>query len=86
MPLGEVLRMQKKCVIFYLGRVPSYFFILKRDFHYVGMTDQENNTSREKATKNGSVNIKAKQGMYGLPQSGSLANELLEKLLNKHGY
>ncbi len=38
--------MQKKCVIFYLGRVPSYFFfILKRDFHYVGMTDQENNTS-----------------------------------------
>ncbi len=37
--------MRKKCVIFYLGRVPSFFFILKRDFHYVGMTDQENNTS-----------------------------------------
>jgi hypothetical protein len=37
--------MQKKCVIFYLGKVPSYFFILKRDFHYVGMTDQKNNTS-----------------------------------------
>ncbi len=34
-----------KCVIFYLGRVPSiFFFILKHDFHYVGMTDQENNT------------------------------------------
>jgi len=32
-PLGEVLRMEKKCVIFYLGRVPSYFFFnLKRDF------------------------------------------------------
>jgi hypothetical protein len=41
---------------------------------------------REKATKNGSIYIKAKQGMYGLPQSGLLANELLEKCLNKHGY
>ncbi len=41
---------------------------------------------REKATKNGSIYIKAKQGMYGLPQSGFLANELLEKQLNKHGY
>ena len=24
--------------------------------------------------------------MYGLPQSGLLANELLDKRLNKHGY
>jgi hypothetical protein len=41
---------------------------------------------REKATKNGSIYIRAKQGMYGLPQSGLLANELLAKRLNKHGY
>ena len=41
---------------------------------------------REKATKNGSIYIKAKRGMYELPQSGLLANELLEKRLNKHGY
>ncbi len=41
---------------------------------------------KEKATKNGSIYIKAKQGMYGLPQAGLLANELLEKHLNKHGY
>ncbi len=34
---------------------------------------------RENATKNGSIYIKAKKGMYGLPQSGSLANKLLEK-------
>ena len=40
---------------------------------------------REKATKNGSVYIKAKQGIYGLPQSGLLANDLL-KCLNKHRY
>jgi hypothetical protein len=41
---------------------------------------------QEKATKSGSIYIRAKQGMYGLPQSGLLANELLEKRLNKHGY
>jgi hypothetical protein len=41
---------------------------------------------REKATKNGSIYIKAKQGMYGLPQSGLLANKLLKKQLNKHFY
>jgi hypothetical protein len=34
---------------------------------------------REKATKKGSVYIKAKQGMYGLLQSGLLANKFLEK-------
>ncbi len=34
---------------------------------------------REKATKNDSIYIKAKRGMYGLPQSGLLANKLLEK-------
>ncbi len=37
---------------------------------------------REKATKNGSMYIRAKRGMYGLPQAGLLANKLLEKCLN----
>jgi hypothetical protein len=41
---------------------------------------------REKATLDGSIYIRAKQGMYGLPQSGLLATKLLEKQLNKHGY
>ena len=41
---------------------------------------------KEKATQNGSVYIRAKRGMYGLPQAGLIANELLEKRLNKHGY
>ena len=34
---------------------------------------------REKATPDGSIYIRAKQGMYSLPQSGLLAKELLEK-------
>jgi len=41
---------------------------------------------REKVTKNGSIYLRAKQGMYGLPQAGLLANELLKKHLNKHSY
>ncbi len=41
---------------------------------------------REKATKNGSIYIRAKHGMCGLPQVGLLTNELLKKHLNKHGY
>ncbi len=41
---------------------------------------------RENATKNGCIYIKANRGMYGLPQSGLLANKLLKKRLNKHGY
>ena len=41
---------------------------------------------KDKATKDGSVYIVANRGMYGLPQSGLLANQLLEKRLNKHGY
>jgi hypothetical protein len=38
---------------------------------------------REKATKNGSIYIKAKHGMYELPQSGLLANKLLEKTIEQ---
>jgi hypothetical protein len=41
---------------------------------------------REIATKNGSIFIRAKRGMYGLPQAGLLANKLLKKCLNKYGY
>ena len=41
---------------------------------------------KEKATSDGFVYVAVKKGMYGLPQSGILAQELLEKRLNKHGY
>ena len=34
----------------------------------------------------GSIHIQANRGMYVLPQAGLLANELLEKRLNKIGY
>ena len=34
----------------------------------------------------GYVYIMATKGMYGLPQAGLIANELLEMRLNEHGY
>ena len=41
---------------------------------------------RDKVTPNGFVYIMATKGMYGQPQAGLIANELLETHLNKHGY
>jgi len=38
------------------------------------------------ANADGSVYIESNRGMYGLPQLGLIANELLEERLNKHGY
>jgi hypothetical protein len=41
---------------------------------------------REKASKDGFVFVEIRQGMYGLPQAGLIAQELLEKRLNARGY
>jgi hypothetical protein len=41
---------------------------------------------RDLVTEDGSIYIQANKGMYGLPQSGLLANKLLKKRLNKQGY
>ena len=40
----------------------------------------------EKYTSAGHVYIVADKSMYGLPQAGIIANKLLEKHLNEHGY
>jgi hypothetical protein len=41
---------------------------------------------RNKVTESGHVHIEANKGMYGLPQAGLIANELLKKQLNERGY
>ena len=41
---------------------------------------------KELATADGHVYLAVKRGMYGLPMAGILAQELLEKRLNAHGY
>jgi hypothetical protein len=40
----------------------------------------------EEKANNGQVYIRIDKGMYGLPQAGRLANDLLVKRLNPHGY
>ena len=40
----------------------------------------------ERVTPDGWVYIRCNQGMYGLPQAGSLGHDLLEERLNKAGY
>jgi hypothetical protein len=40
----------------------------------------------DKVNSNGYIHIKIQKGMYRNPQAGILAQELLEKRLNKHGY
>jgi hypothetical protein len=41
---------------------------------------------KEIANKAGMVFVEIRKGMYGLPQAGLLAQELLEQRLNKHSY
>ncbi len=38
------------------------------------------------ATPDGYVHCKIQKGMYGLPQAGIIAQELLAKQLKEHGY
>ena len=46
----------------------------------------EHNNLREIATPDGYVYCEVTKGMYGLPQSGIIAQELLEERLAEHGY
>ncbi len=41
---------------------------------------------RDKVSNDGHIYVEIQKGMYGLPQAGILAQELLEKRLNEHGY
>jgi hypothetical protein len=41
---------------------------------------------RDKTTPSSSIYIVANHRMYGLPQSGLIANKHLDKRLNEHGY
>ncbi|KAL7474923.1 hypothetical protein ACHAW6_000867, partial [Cyclotella cf. meneghiniana] len=46
----------------------------------------EQYTLKELANKDGMLFLEILKGVYGLPQAGLLAQELLEKQLNKHRY
>ena len=41
---------------------------------------------KDVSTKDGRIYMKVSKGMYGLPQAGLLAQELLQERLAEHGY
>ena len=41
---------------------------------------------KDKTTSEGYIYVDIRKGMYGLPQAGLLAQELLEQILQKQGY
>ncbi len=49
------------------------------EFIHIKLNDIPNEVVNE-ATKNDSIYIRAKHGMYSLPQAGLLANELIKKI------
>ncbi len=57
---------------------------MKLDLFPQDIIDEYNLTS--KVDHNGNVHCKVRQGMYGLPQAGIIAQELLEERLKKAGY
>ena len=63
----------------------------RREYVRLNMSDMpadviEHYKLQENATPEGSIFVSIKRGMYGLPQSGLLAQELLEERLGKRGY
>jgi hypothetical protein len=60
------------------------YFCMKLDLFPQDIINEYDLTS--KVDHNGNVHCKVRQGMYGLPQAGIIAQELLEEPLKKAGY
>ncbi len=69
---------------FYLMTPMKEYFCMKLDLFPQDIIDEYNLTS--KVDHNGNVHCKVRRGMYGLPQAGIIAQELLEEQLKKAGY
>ena len=64
---------------------PSYEYLRLRLDNFPEDVIAEYNL-KDIVTSDGYVYIEVRKGMHGLPQAGLLAQELLEKRLEKHGY
>ena len=64
-------------------KLPEYIHIRIKDIPEEIINEYQ---LRKLVDDKGSSHIQANCGMYGLPQARLLANELLEKRLNKRGY
>ena len=71
---------------FYLNTPMSRYKYMRLKLTDLPADFVEQNDLASKVTGDGYVYVKIRRGMYGLPQSGLLAQKLLEKRLNKEGY
>ena len=60
------------------------YFRMKLDLFPQDIIDEYDLTN--KVDQNGNVHCKVQRGMYGLPQAGIIAHEILEEQLKKAGY
>ena len=71
---------------FYLNRPMKRYKYMRIKLTDIPEDVQAHYNLKDKATKDGFVYVKIRRGMYGLPQGGLIAQELLEKRLNKRGF
>ena len=71
---------------FYLNTPMERYEYMKMKIEHFPEEIIEEYNLREKVTPDGYLYVEVRAGMYGLPQAGILAQELLEKRLNAKGY
>eukprot|EP00956_Cyclotella_meneghiniana_P045361 scaffold364543_cov146-Cyclotella_meneghiniana.AAC.1 len=71
---------------FYLNTPMKRYEYMRMKLSDIPEDVQTHYNLREKATKDGFVYVEIRRGMYGLPQGGLIAQELLEERLNKRGF
>ena len=71
---------------FYLNTPPKRYEYIKMKLGDIPPEIIDEYQLEEKATKDGHVYLEVRQGMYGLPQAGLLAQLELEERLAKYGY
>ena len=71
---------------FYLNTPLPRYEYLKLKLDDTPAEVQEEYNLQEKVTVDGHIYIEICKGMYGLPQAGLIAQQLLEKRLNREGY
>lgn len=71
---------------FYLNTLLKRFEFLHLRMKDIPADVIEHYNLKKKAMQEGIIYVKVRKGMYGLLQAEILAQELLEKRLDKHGY
>ena len=71
---------------FYLEKPMARSKFMRPKLSYLPESLVQQYNMEAKATRDVYVHVHIRQGMYGLPQAGLIARQLLEKRINKQGY